>query len=236
MARPTSLFLMALMFLATGLFGQTNAATVGAAPAAAKATNAVADSASQTNADATVQNTYLLRPQDKVTFRIEEDPVKSADSDTLVVSALGEIYVPVSRGFDDRLIIMANGKTVSQLTQEVEAKLQADYYKKATVRMSLIDQGRRQGQALFMGSIQGSVPLPPGEIITLGEAVVRLGGAKEFANLKKVELHRIDPETKTEIKPVQIINVDAILKGDRSKDIPLQDGDRIVVPERKFIF
>lgn len=182
----------------------------------------------------TVPESYLLRPQDKLVFRLEEDPVRATEAETLIVSALGQIYFPISRGFDERISIEASGKTVAQVEVEIRGKLEENYYQKATVKLALVDQSRRFGQALFMGAVRGPVPLTPGENVTLAEAIVRLGYS-EFANLKKVEVYRLDAKTKKEY-PADVIDVDAILKGNRSKDIPLQDGDRIVVPEKKFLF
>jgi hypothetical protein len=56
-------------------------------------------------------------------------------------------------------------------------------------------------------------------------------GTTEFANLKKVKLDRVGADGKSQITTHDI---DAVDKGDRSKDIELRDGDRVTVPESLF--
>ena len=73
----------------------------------------------------------------------------------------------------------------------------------------------------------------PGETKTVFEGVYQVG-LSEFANLKKVKLNRLNPQTKeTESR---VIDLEAVRKGDRAKDVPLQDGDRVEVPEKSIVF
>jgi beta-lactamase regulating signal transducer with metallopeptidase domain len=74
--------------------------------------------------------------------------------------------------------------------------------------------------------------IPPGQGKKLSEIVLG-AGPSEFANLKKVHLLRVNPENgKTE---ETIINVQAIIK-DPSKDVPVQEGDRIDIVEKNILF
>lgn len=177
---------------------------------------------------------YKLGPQDKLTFLIEEDPIKTGQSETLTVSALGDVQIPVSRGYDEKINVQAKGRTVNEIQAEIKAKLEKDYYQRATVHIRMVDQSRRVGQVLFYGMVRGTVELFPSEQKTLSAAIIQLG-YNEFANLKKVKLHRIDPATKE--SKTTVVDVKGILDtNDRKKDVILQDGDRVEVPERGFIF
>lgn len=195
----------------------------------------VAGTPASTNAAAAASEVeYKLLPQDKLTFRIDEDPIKAGQAEPLIVSALGDIQFPVSRGYEERIVIRAKGRTLKDVEAEIKAKLEADFYKQATVHLRLVDQSRRVGQVQFFGMVRGPVELFPGEQKSLSSAILQLG-YNEFANLRKVKIQRIDPVTK-ENKTI-IVNVEEILKtNDRKKDIILQDGDRVEVPERGLIF
>jgi len=178
--------------------------------------------------------TYKLQIQDTLLFSVREDPIANGTSEPLRVNALGEVHFPVSRGFDEHITLKVAGKTVDQVNFEIKALLNVDYYQEATVFLKLVDQQRRAGEVLFFGAVRGNIlALPPGEPKTIFEGTYQVG-LGEFANLKKVRLYRVDPKTGERI--TKVINLEAIKEGDRSQDIPLQDGDRVEVPEKKIVF
>lgn len=177
-----------------------------------------------------------LEVMDKVRFRVEEDP--SIGSQVLAVNSLGRLTVPVSMGFEDPVItVEARGVTVEELREAIKKQLEGRYYKKATVKLTIVDKTQKVGQALFIGESRGSIPLPPNEEVLLSTALIKLGYS-EFANLKKVELYRVDAATGKTQDPI-ILDMEAVIKkGDRdkAKDIVLQDGDRINVREKRLVF
>jgi protein involved in polysaccharide export with SLBB domain len=177
-----------------------------------------------------------LESMDKVRFRVEEDP--STGSTVLAVNPLGQVTVPVSMGFEDPVVtIPAKGLTVDELKESIRKQLEGKYYKKATIKLTLVDKTQKVGQALFIGECRGVMPLPPNEEVLLSTALIKLGYS-EFANLKKVQLFREDKATGKKQDAI-IFDMEAVIKkGDRSKDkdIVLQDGDRINVPEKKLMF
>ncbi len=156
------------------------------------------------------------------------------------VSDGGEAIFPVTQGNPLYVKVSVRGKKIGDLRREVKQLLDADYYENATVRLELTAINRTGagmegfGKVMVYGEMQGVVQLPEGEPKHISDAIISLGKS-QFANLKAVRLHRLDPATgKTEIK---VINVDKILRdGDRSNDIVLQDGDRIEVRPRTFNF
>lgn len=179
-------------------------------------------------------DTYQLNVQDKLVFRIHEDPMKGPAPEEISVTPQGELNFRVTRGSDEMITINARGKTLAQVRQELKARLEADYYHTATAELKLKEQSRRAGQVLFFGAVRNNLlPLVPGEPKTIFEGVYQVG-VNEFANLKKVKLSRVDPKTG---KPeTTIINLEAIKKGDRTQDVQLQDGDRIEIPEKSIVF
>lgn len=208
--------LAVLLVLASSGFAAEPAAAAGTAKPAAPAAG---------------YENQVLNPMDKLSFRIQEDPVRGAP-EQVSVTALYELHFPISRGAPDLISIQVKGKTLQQVRQELKAALDADYYRNATVDLKLLDRSQKGGQILFYGSVRTyTIPLAPGEQKTLLEGVLQ-AGPTEWANLKRVELQRIDPGTqKPEIK---VIDIEAIKNGDRKNDLLLQDGDRIKIPEVKF--
>ena len=175
-----------------------------------------------------------LNPQDKLLYSIQEDPVRAATPEEAYVNAQGEIHFHVSRGADETLTINVQGKTLAAVQRELKGRLEAEYYHRATLDLKLKEQARRVGQVLFTGAVRGNfIQLLPGETKTIFEGVYQVG-LSEFANLRKVKLNRRNPQTQETEK--LIIDLEAIRKGDRSKDDPLQDGDRVEVPEKSVVF
>ncbi len=178
---------------------------------------------------------YRLLPNDRLAFRIEEDPVKSADPTAVTVTPLGEIHFQVTRGSDLSVVVYARGKTIPEVKSELKSRLDADYYQSATVFLNLLNQNQQQGKVLFVGpAIKGAIALRPGETKTLTEAIIQLGYS-DFVNLKKVTVERLDPITK-QLSTI-IVDVDAVIRlRDRSKDIILQDGDRVKTADKFLSF
>jgi protein involved in polysaccharide export with SLBB domain len=174
-----------------------------------------------------------IGPGDKVHFFIEEDPVKGVGPIELMVSPSGDINFPVSRTSDVLISVDTRGKSLARIKEELKAKLDSEYYVNATVFLRVHQQVQKAGQVLFSGQVRSNVlPIAPGETVTLFEAMIKVGYS-DFANLKKVKLNRRDPATQK--MEQRTFDVDAMLKGDRSKDLPLQDGDHVEVPEKKIV-
>jgi len=89
-------------------------------------------------------------------------------------------------------------------------------------RVIVLGQVRRPGVYSF-----GS-----GEPCTIMHLIFKMGGLPLYANKKSIKVIRRDEEDREEEIPV---NAEEILeKGDPDKDVPLQNGDRVKVPARKF--
>ena len=173
---------------------------------------------------------YQLNPMDKLAVSIAQDPVAGRPIE-LSVSPLGDLIVPVSRCCEESVLLAVKGKTVEEVEKALKAKLETDFYQTATVQVRVIDPTRRKGQVLLRGAVRAtSVQLDSGKPKTLWEALTEVG-TSEFANLKKVKLDRVGPDGKSQLTTHDI---DAVDKGDRSKDIELRDGDRVTVPESLF--
>jgi protein involved in polysaccharide export with SLBB domain len=176
---------------------------------------------------------YKLAPLDKLSISIEQDPVAGRPIE-IGVSSLFNLDVPVSRCCETTISMNVRGKTLAEVQAELKSKLEQDYYKTANVQLKLVDRERtvRVGQVWLRGAVRGNiVQLEAGKKKTLWEALTQVG-TTEFAKLSKVRVDRVDPAT-GETKKIYV-DIEAVDKGDRSKDIELQDGDRITVAEKWF--
>ena len=99
------------------------------------------------------------------------------------------------------------------------------------VSAEAINKTRVTGKVYVTGQVRnsGGFDLPAGEALTISKAILRAGGFSDFSDKRKVRLFRATPAG----RETHTVNVQEVLeKGDIEKDIPVQPGDLIVVPER----
>ncbi|HYE33199.1 MAG TPA: hypothetical protein VEH27_17355 [Methylomirabilota bacterium] len=174
-----------------------------------------------------------LKTGDKLLYKVVEDPSNTPALEEVLVTPAGEAHFLVSRTHADIITMSVTNRTISEVRSELKRKLDQDFYQNATVTLRLKEQTVRSGQVLLFGSVRNSfVIIQPGEQKMLLEAILQ-AGPNEFANLKKVKLSRINPETgKLDMKTINVEDI----KKNPTKDIPVIDGDRIEVPERGIVF
>jgi protein involved in polysaccharide export with SLBB domain len=179
--------------------------------------------------------TYKLRVGDAVSFQILEDKVWDSLSipKSLVVEDSGETDVPyIGR-------VMAVGKTCKQLADEIRTALEKDYYKQATVVLSLNAANRILGRVYIWGEVhsQGAIDIQVNENLTAGQAILKAGGFGDFANKSKVKVVRNGAAGADGAKQTFDLDMKQILdQGQTEKDIVLQPGDLIIVPSRLINF
>ena len=167
---------------------------------------------------------HRIRPADKLSFRIAED---REDAKSIVVTDSGEIELPQPFGR-----FTAAGKTCRALAAEIKAALEKDYYKRATVHVGLDTLNNVRGKAYVSGQVtkQGAVDIPVNSQLKVSQAIL-LVGYTQWAKLNAVKVVRENGKT------IIVVDVDAVLnKGRLEKDITLEPGDLIIVPERGVVF
>lgn len=165
---------------------------------------------------------------DQLSFRIAEE----GDEPVVVtVSSSGEIDFPyVGR-------VPAAGRTCKVIADQVRSLLEKSFYRKATVGLALETASTLpMGTYFVTGQVlkQGAQVIPRDRDVTVAAAVLEAGGFADFADKRRVRLIRPLPGGETKRFTV---DVKAVLeKGDAKKDMLVQPGDYIVVPERLFNF
>ena len=181
-------------------------------------------------------DTYKLRVDDTVSFQILEDKIWDPTNAPRILNVQdsGEIEFPyIGR-------MMAVGQTCKQLAGEIKAAMEKDYYKQATVVISMNVASPILGRVYIWGQVhtQGALEIRVNENLTAGQAILRAGGFADFANESKVKVIR-SPTGSDGSKQTQTINLDMeqiLNQGKTEKDIVLQPGDLIIVPSRLINF
>lgn len=207
-----------LVSAAIGLLAETS-------PVAAETGSGVADN----DGSGALDDRQALAAGDRLSLRIEED---RSEAKLLTISDSGEIDIPhLGR-------LLARDRTCRALALEIKQKLEAKYYYKATVVLSIDILNRVRGSVYLFGEVRGSgaLGIPSDETLTLAKAVIRAGGFTDFADKRKVKLTR-EPEIPGQNPVVMVIDAAEIMeRGALEKDIKLQRGDRIFVPARAINF
>jgi protein involved in polysaccharide export with SLBB domain len=183
-----------------------------------------------TNMDS-LENTRKLNAGDRLNYRVVEDRDEPKE---LFVTDTGEIDVPYLGRRS------AEGKTCKELALFLKSELEKDLYFQANVIISLGNIGSSRGKIYVTGYVRGAgeQDIPPNVIYTVSKAILRAGGFGDFADQRKVKVHRRQVGKDGKLKPIEdtepiIVDVKEILeKGRVDKDIVLQPDDYIFVPQK----
>jgi polysaccharide biosynthesis/export protein len=171
-----------------------------------------------------LDNKQKLGPGDHIAYRVIEDQDEPRE---LLITDSGDLEVPYLG------LIHATGKTSLALAQEIKTALEKKLYYKATVMISaqVINKTRVMGKVYVTGQVRnsGGYDVAAGETMTVSRAILHAGGFSDFSDKRNVRLIRATPAG----RETHTINVQEIWeKGAVDKDLLLQPGDLIVVPER----
>lgn len=158
------------------------------------------------NAGDILQITVYQEPDLSRNFRVSED---------------GKMKYPLLEEVE------VEGLTVEEATKKLEEGLEKDYLVNPQVTIFIIEHAKFNvlGEVNRPGSYQLKGP------ITVVDAIALAGGFTDIASPNGVRVVRGEGKKKKVIK----VPVGHILKsGDRSKDVLLEEGDTIVVPESFF--
>jgi len=176
----------------------------------------------------TLDNTRRLEVGDTINYRVVED---RAEPVTLPVTDSGDVEIPmVGR-------IRAAGKTPRTLAGEVKKLLEKSLYQKATVVIGLAKATAAPlGKVYISGQVasQGAYEIPRGEPLSVARLIIEAGGFADFADKRRVRVVRVGDSGKKERLTVDV--KDVLEKGNVEKDLILEPGDFVHVPERFINF
>lgn len=180
---------------------------------------------------ATAQQEYQIRPGDTLAVEILED---TSLNRSVTVLPDGRFSFPLAG------TISAAGRTVSQVEQAIASSIGSNFNTPPNVFVSVqpglggaTQVGPDAIGIYFLGQVNapGRVDVEPGT--TFLQALALSGGPTPFAATKRIQLRRTDPRTHEQ--KVYVIDYRALGRGAALKsDVPLQDGDVVLVPERRL--
>lgn len=186
---------------------------------------------------AIAQSDYRIRSGDTLSVEVLED--SQLNRNVLVLPG-GTFDFPYAG------TVVAGGRTAAQVREAIKAGIASQFANEPTVFVTV------SGLRPVVRSSGSSAPAAPetmdvyltGEVgapglkqvqpgTTFLQAMAQSGGFSNFAATKRVQLRRTDPTTGAQ--STYVINYKALERGARLKnEIYLQDGDVILVPERRL--
>ena len=186
-------------------------------------------SAASLNSIEALNDETKLKAGDQLSYRVVED--QNQDPDLLTVSPTGDVEVPLIGHFP------AAGKTCRQLAIQLKPILEKDYFFKATVIVAVNSLSVAPIGTVYLDGqvkVPGAISIPSAGTMTVSEAILTDGGLADFADRRRVMLthHNADGTiTKTIVDLKEILD-----RGSSAKDPIVQNGDKIVVPQRLINF
>jgi polysaccharide biosynthesis/export protein len=182
---------------------------------------------------AAAQSGYQIKPGDTLQVEVLEDP--SLNRSVLVLPD-GTISFPFAG------TVRASGRTASDLGSAITSGIASNFASQPNVfvtvqQLSEPTVAATAGVATIDVFMMGEIAAPGGKALprgtTLIQALAETGGFTKFAATKRILLRRTD--SRTGQQSVSRINYKAIADGAAvGRDIRLQDGDVIIVPERRL--
>lgn len=172
---------------------------------------------------------YSIAPGDTLQVDVLEDPSLSR---SVLVLPDGSVNFPGAGP------VSVSGKTPAAAQELIATRLASEFAQKPSVYVSVVGLSPASQQTLverpkniyIMGEINQPGIVEAERGITLLQAIAQAGGFTRFAATKRVELHRVDPQSGRE----RIYVYDYRNNRGLSGATPLAKGDVIVIPERRL--
>lgn len=179
------------------------------------------------------QSEYKIRPGDTLAVTVLEDQTLNGQ---VLVLPDGSINLPVAGN------VQAGGRSVAQIESAITQSLTPNFVASPSVTVAVtglaeraVSQPRAAATidvfAIGEFNTAGKITISPGT--TLLQFLAQSGGMTRFAATKRIQLRRYDSLAGNE--KVYGFNYDDVLAGARNiGSTQLQDGDVVVIPERRL--
>jgi len=188
-----------------------------------------------TNSMDALDDRHRLAIGDKLSFRIVEDlddPKEPPEPKPLFVTDSGDIEIPYLGR------VPAENKTCRQLARELKIALEKEYYYQATVSLAVDFMAKSRGRVYLVGPVRvpGPQEIPSDEVLTLSKAILRAGGFNDYADKHNIKVTRKASAANGEKKTFSVDVAEIFDKGRVERDLPLEPGDLILIPDRLIRF
>jgi polysaccharide export outer membrane protein len=165
---------------------------------------------------------YRLQPMDVIQITVHEQP----DLDTRTrVTQDGNITFPLIGK------VHVESKTINELERRIRDLLAKDYLVNPQILVFIEEYHVRQVSVIGEVNDPGKYDMPAEKEMTLLEAIALAGGFSDDAEVNKTKIMRVSGG---ERETITVRVKDITEKGQKEKDVKLEPGDVIVVPESFF--
>jgi len=171
---------------------------------------------------AAVAAEYRIQPLDTLQITVFQEPDLTQKAK---VSQQGKISYPLLGS------VQISGLTIAEAEKKLTDLLGKDYL--VHPRVTIAAEGNSTRRVIVLGQVKspGFCELPVDEPMTLLQVIAKSGGFTGTAATGRITIIRFENGKEQKI----VVNMAAIIKGgNRSKDIQLQPGDIVSVPETIF--
>lgn len=168
------------------------------------------------------QSEYVIGPGDTLQIFVWQHPEVSV---TIPVRPDGRISTPLVED------VVAVGKTPTQLARDLEGQI-GQFIRTPSVSVIVTNfVGTFSNQVRVLGQAAQPQAIPFRQDMTLLDVMIQVGGLSETAAGNRAKIIRRSGGQETEI-PVRI--QDLINDGDTSKNVAMQPGDVLIIPESRL--
>ncbi|MEC8333512.1 MAG: polysaccharide biosynthesis/export family protein [Verrucomicrobiota bacterium] len=167
-----------------------------------------------------VGENYILKPSDVISVEVYQEPdlqksVRVEGDGSVALALIGKVKVA--------------GMTVAEAQSLVTDLYNRDYLVDPQVSILVTQFSPKIIHILGSVNSPGVVEIPPDRDLTLTEAIAGVRGVSRLGNSKSLTIKRIDADGKAQQMEV---NFSRIITDPNVKDVILQEGDTVWVPER----
>ena len=167
-----------------------------------------------------VGSNYVLKPSDVIQVEVYQEPdlektVRIEGDGTVALALVGKIKVA--------------GMTVAESKSLINDLYNRDYLVDPQVSLLVVSFSPKVLHILGSVAKPGVVQIPPDRVLTLTEALSMVGGVTRLGNSRAIKIKRVDQDGRTRQMEV---NFSKIVQDSDVKDLVLNEGDTIWVPER----
>ncbi len=213
------IYLTILAFTSLGLFSQ-EFLNSSSAPSGPNLAPNYTSASSSSEFGIIVGENYILKPSDVIQVSVYQEP----DLDKSVrIEADGTVTLALVNK------IKVSDLTVSEAQDLITQLYNRDYL--VDPQISVLVSSFSPKLIRILGSVNrpGVVEMPPDRALTLTEAIANANGVSRLGNPKSITIKRVGKDGKTQQFEV---NFNKILMNANAKDIVLEEGDTIWIPER----
>ncbi|WP_269526342.1 polysaccharide biosynthesis/export family protein [Coraliomargarita parva] len=203
---------LALQFLATALLAQDSVSDFSAPSSGGGGTGS--------GLGMVVGENYILKPSDVIQVNVYQEPdlekqVRIEADGTVTLALIEKVKI--------------SGMTVAEAQTLITDLYNRDYLVNPQISVLVVSFSPKVVTILGSVNRPGVVYMPPDRDLTLTEAIAQVNGISRLGNPKSITIKRVSDDGRAQQWEV---NFSRIVTDPKVKDIILQEGDTVWVPER----